>query len=208
MILCCDLVPGSRISEKQLCAKFDISRTPLREALKVLAFNGLIELLPNRGAWVPHLRIDDVSDAFDVLSLLERRAGELAASRLPDRELRELGTLHERLVAQVGAGETEKSIRTDFQVHRRLVEAAGNRALASVHEGLAVRVERARYIAGTSRSRMLEAVAEHEAILKALVARDPARAADEMHRHSLRTRDAVIDALRTRFGGEGLQRVG
>jgi DNA-binding GntR family transcriptional regulator len=207
MILRCELVPGTRISERDLCLRFGVSRTPLREALKVLASNGLVELLPNRGAWVPHLLVEDVSEVFDVLSLIERRAGELAASRLVERDLRELANLHDRMVAQALAGEIEKSIRLDFLIHRRLVDAAGSRTLSRVHEGLAVRVERARYIVGTSRSRMIEAVAEHEAILEAVLTRDPTRIADELFKHCVKTRDAVVEAVRTRFG-DGLRRTG
>jgi len=108
MILRCELVPGTRISEKDLCTRFAISRTPLREALKVLAANGLIELLPNRGAWIPHLRAKDVVEVFDLLPVLERRAGELAAPRLTDRDLRELRSLHDRMIAQGLADDTEK----------------------------------------------------------------------------------------------------
>lgn len=200
MILRCELVPGTRISEKDLCTRFGISRTPLREALKVLASNGLIDLLPNRGAWVPPLREGEVAEVFDVLSIIERRAGELAAARLSDRDLRELAALHGRLVAQAGAGDTEKSLRTDLQIHRKLVDVAGSATLASVHDGLAVRVERARYMVGSSRARVLEALAEHDAILKAAVMRDPARIADELHTHCVKTRDAVIQAVRDRFG--------
>ena len=79
MILRCDLLPGTRVPERELCVRFAISRTPLREALKVLASSGLLELRLNRGAWVPPLRSAEVTEVFDVLVGLERRAGELAA---------------------------------------------------------------------------------------------------------------------------------
>lgn len=200
MILRCELEPGTRISEKDLCARFGISRTPLREALKVLAFNGLIELLPNRGAWIPPLRSEEVAEVFDVLATIERRAGEMAAARLSERGLREVASLHQRMVEQALAGETEKWIRSDFLIHRKLVNAAGNRTLASVHEGLAVRVERARYILGTSRPRMHEAIEEHEAILRAVMTREPQRVAQELYTHCMKTRDAVVAAVRKRFG--------
>ena len=200
MLLRCELLPGARISERELCTRFAVSRTPLREALKVLAASHLVELLPNRGAWVPHLRVEDVADVFALLAVLERQTGELAAPRILDRDVRDLSALHARLVAQVTAGETEQSIRTDIQFHRKLVDIAGSPTLSSVHEGLAVRVERARYIVSLSRSRMLEAVAEHEAVLEAVRSRDAARIADALHHHSLATSAAVIEAVRTRFG--------
>src|SRR5438270_3567662 len=82
LILRGELAPGSRVQEKALCERLQISRTPLREALKVLASSGLVELKLNRGAWIAPLRAVEVAEAFDVLAILERRAAELAGTRL------------------------------------------------------------------------------------------------------------------------------
>jgi DNA-binding GntR family transcriptional regulator len=190
-----ELAPGSRVDERALCEQLGISRTPLREALKVLAARGLVELRPNRGAWIAPLRAAEVADAFDVLALLERRAGELAGARLNDATVRTLTRLHRRLIGYSRLPDGEALLRTDLEIHRTIVKIAGNPTLASVHEGLAIKVERARYLAAISPERVRTSMREHEAIQKAIVARDAARIAEALHVHCLRTRDAVVAAV-------------
>jgi DNA-binding GntR family transcriptional regulator len=199
MILRCDLLPGTRVPERELCVRFAISRTPLREALKVLASTGLLELRLNRGAWVPPLRSAEVTEVFDVLAGLERRAGELAAPLMTRRDLRDVQRLHKTLVAEWRDGSLDRLFRTDLKFHRRLVEAARNPTLAALHESLAPRVERARYIVGTTPARMAVAMKEHETILEAVLSRDPRRTASALFDHSIRTRDAVVTALQMRL---------
>jgi DNA-binding GntR family transcriptional regulator len=199
MILRCDLLPGARVPERELCVRFAISRTPLREALKVLASSGLLELRLNRGAWVPPLRSAEVTEVFDVLAGLERRAGELAAPLMTGRDLRDMERLHNTLVAEWRDGSLDRLFRTDLKFHRRLVEAARNPTLTALHESLAPRVERARYIVGTTPARMAVAMKEHETILEAVMSRDPRRTASALFDHSIKTRDAVVKALQTRL---------
>jgi DNA-binding GntR family transcriptional regulator len=199
MILRCDLVPGTRVPERELCERFAISRTPLREALKVLASIGLLELRLNRGAWVPPMGSSEVWEVFDVLAGLERRAGELAAPLMDGRDLRDVQRLHDTLVAEWRGGSLDRLFRTDLKFHRRLVEAARNPTLAGLHESLTPRVERARYIVGTTQARMAVAMEEHETILEAVLSRDPIRTASALFDHSIKTRDAVVTALQTRF---------
>ena len=199
MILRCDLLPGTRVPERELCVRFAISRTPLREALKVLASTGLLELRLNRGAWVPPLGAAEATEVFDVLAGLERRAGELAAPLMTGRELRDVQRLHSTLVAEWRDGGLDRLFRTDLKFHRRLVEAARNPTLAALHESLAPRVERARYIVGTTPARMAVAVKEHETILEAVLSRDPVRTASALFDHSIKTRDAVVTALQIRL---------
>jgi DNA-binding GntR family transcriptional regulator len=199
MILRCDLLPGTRVPERELCVRFAISRTPLREALKVLASSGLLELRLNRGAWVPPLRSAEVTEVFDVLAGLESRAGELAAPLMTGRDLRAVQRLHDTLVVEWRDGNLDRLFRTDLKFHQRLVEAARNPTLAALHESLAPRVERARYIVGTTPARMAVAMKEHETILEAVLSRDPRRAASALFEHSIKTRDAVVEALQTRL---------
>src|SRR5258708_22993191 len=94
-----DLAPGQKLAERVLCERLGISRTPLREALKVLAAEGLVELLPNRGARVTQLTLGDVRALFEVMGALEALAGELAASRIGDAELAEIEALHHQMRA-------------------------------------------------------------------------------------------------------------
>lgn len=199
MILRCELAPGSRVPERELCEQFGISRTPLREALKVLASNGLVELWPNRGARISRLRADEVADVFDVLALLERRAGEMAAARLNARGIGALQRLHKRLLGYAHHEQTESLLKVDLQIHRNLVTAAGSPTLLAVHEDLAAKVVRARYIVGTSQTRVHEAMGEHERILDAVLAQDGTRIGDELYSHCIKTRDAVVAAIQLRF---------
>jgi DNA-binding GntR family transcriptional regulator len=199
MILRGELSPGSRVQEKTLCDRLQISRTPLREALKVLASSGLVELRPNRGAWIAPLRATEVAETFDVLSILERRAGELAATRLSATGIRAIGRLHETMLGYGSATHSENRLRVDLQIHRMIVEAAGNGTLATMHAALAIKVERARYLAAISPERVRRSMEEHAVILEAVRARDPARLAEALYAHCQDTRDAVVAAVSARF---------
>jgi DNA-binding GntR family transcriptional regulator len=198
MILRGDLAPGSRVPERLLCEQLAISRTPLREALKVLASSGLVELRPARGAWIAPLRATEVAETFEVLALLERRAGALAAPRLDDAAVRALERLHEAMIAHGRGPDSEAMLRLDLRIHRGIVEAAGNRTLVQVHEGLAIKVERARYLAAISPERVRHSMQEHEVILAAIQARDPDGMAEALHMHCLRTSEAVVAAVLAR----------
>ncbi len=202
MIMRCELLPGSRVAERELCEQFGISRTPLREALKVLAASGLVELWPNRGARISPLRPTEVADVFDVLALLERRAGELAAANLNAGGLSGLRRLHKRLMACAELKQHESLLKVDLQIHRTIVKAAGSATLLSVHDELAIKVERARYIVGASPERVHEAMQEHERILDAVLALDAGRMADELYSHCVKTRNAVVAAVQARFADD------
>jgi DNA-binding GntR family transcriptional regulator len=199
LILRGELAPRSRVQEKALCERLQISRTPLREALKVLASSGLVELKPNRGAWIAPLRAVEVAETFDVLAILERRAAELAATRLATSAIRAIGRLHETMLGCGALAESEKRLRIDLQIHRTIVEAAGNATLATVHSALAIKVERARYLAAITPERVRQSMDEHAVILEAVRARDPARLAEALHAHCMHTRDAVVAAVSARF---------
>ena len=204
LILRGEMPPGSRVHERALCEQFGISRTPLREALKVLASSGLVELWPNRGARIAPLRPDDVGEAFEVVSLLERRAGELAADWLDETAGRELRALHESMMHHVRRHDAENILRMDLLIHRSLVERARNATLAAVHESLTIKLERARYLVTLSEARLRQSMQEHETILAAILAEDPDGIAQTLYQHCLNTRDAVVAAVRMRFGDDGI----
>lgn len=203
LILRGELAPGSHVDERLLCEQLGVSRTPLREALKVLASSGLVELRINRGALIAPLRAGEVADAFEVLSVLERRAGELAAPRLDDAAIRDLCRLHKTMVSYGETRRGEALLRADLQIHRSVVEATGNRTLVSTHDVLAIKVERARYLASISPERVRHSIREHETILAAAVARDSVRLGEALYAHCLKTRDAVVAAVMARFAEDG-----
>lgn len=187
--------PGSRLPERVLCETLGISRTPLREALKVLASEGLLEIAPNRGARVAGLTAEDVDELFPVMGALEALAGELACARMTETELAEIRALHYQMVLHHARGERPPYFDLNQQIHERILEAARNPTLSAAYTNLAGRIRRARYTANISADRWAQAVAEHEEMLVALAARDGARLAEILKRHLHNKCETVKAAL-------------
>jgi len=178
-----ELPAGSRVAERVLCERFGVSRTPLREALKVLAAEGLIELLPNRGARIARLTAEDIAQTLKVIGTLEALAGELACERLTAEELAEIRALHLEMLAHHARRDRPAYFKANQAIHQAVVAASGNTVLALTYAGLSGRIRRARYAANLDLRRWDEAVAEHELILQALAARDGARLAKLLRTH-------------------------
>jgi DNA-binding GntR family transcriptional regulator len=191
-----DLVAGTRISERELCDRFGVSRTPLREALKVLASEGLVELTPNRGARVIRLTEQDVGDMFEVMGTLEGLAGELAARHITDEELAEIKALHYQMALHHARRELMPYFRINQEIHRKIFDISRNKTLITVYRGLAGRIRRPRYLANISAPRWAEALNEHEAILAALDAKDGSALARILRDHLRKTCETVKQALR------------
>lgn len=172
MIFSGELAPGARVPEIALCEQLGVSRTPLREAFKVLATEGLLELLPNRGARVARLTAEQVDEMFPVMAALEALAGELACARITDEQIAEVRALHYQMALHHARGELDDYFRLNQRIHERIMAAAGNPTLAQLYRGLSARIRRARYLANISRPRWDQAMAEHEEILAALARRD------------------------------------
>lgn len=183
MIVEGQLEAGSKISEKRLCEAFGISRTPLREALKVLATEGLLDLLPNRGARVAKLTAKDLQDLFHVMGALEGLAGELACARIGERALVEVRALHHEMLAHYSRGDRAGYFRCNQAIHEAIIAAADNRVLSLMYDGLRGRIRPARYMANLSRERWDEAVREHGQILEALAGRDGPRLRELLQEH-------------------------
>lgn len=170
-----ELAPGERVPERVLCERFAISRTPLREALMVLAAEGLIDLSPHRGATVSKLSPESLEQMFPVMEALEGLAGELACQHVTDQDLEEIRALHERMVAHFQRGERLEYFQLNQRIHHKIVEVARNPVLMDVYTGLSGRIRRARYLANLDRERWQQAIAEHEEILATLSSRDGKR---------------------------------
>lgn len=183
MILDGELAPGTKVPEKALCHRFDVSRTPLREALKVLASEGLLELQPNRGATVSALTEDDIAEIFPVIGALEALAGELAAEQISEDNLAEIRAIHYQMLLHHRRGEQQDYFRLNEQIHAIIIEAANNATLSDLHASLAGRVRRTRYLNEMSESRWETSVAEHEEMLIALTERDGKRLCQVLKKH-------------------------
>lgn len=195
MIVEGEIRPGERIPEKSVCERLGISRTPLREALKSLAKEELVELTPNKGARACLLTAEDVLNRFEVISALESLAGQLAARRASDEQIRELRDVFERMAGYFRSRDLHEYFQLNQHIHEALIEASGNDVLIATHENLMVKVRRPRFFAILSDARWKESVDEHRAIQEALEARDPDRLGRLMGAHTLRTGQTLSRTL-------------
>ncbi len=195
MIFAGELIGGQRIPEKMICERLSISRTPLREALKVLASEGLLELLPNRGARVSRLTAAEVDEMFPVMGALEGLAGEIACERITDFEIDEIRALHFQMAAHHKRRELGEYFALNQQIHEKIMAATGNTTLAGMYASLAARIRMARYRANFSQSRWDQAMAEHEEILDALVERDGHRLTRVLRIHLKNTCETVKEVI-------------
>jgi DNA-binding GntR family transcriptional regulator len=176
-----ELEPGSWIDELRLAEEYGISRTPLREALKVLATEGLVTMKLRRGAYVTEVSQRDLSEVYHLLALLESDAASAVAERADDRQLRELQELHERLADAVS--DREEFFRINESFHRRLLALADNRWREQMVNDLRKVMKLNRHHSLLKTGRIAESLAEHEAIMRALLARDGEGAAQRMQEH-------------------------
>ena len=195
MIFAGEFIGGQRVPEKLLCQQLSVSRTPLREALKVLAAEGLITLLPNRGARVARMTAGDVDEMFPVMGALGGLAGEIACERISDDEIDEIRALHYQMAAHHKRRELDPYFRLNQQIHGKIFAATGNGTLSALYESLTARIRLARYRANFSIERWNQAMAEHEEILDALSKRDGPKLATVLKRHLENTCQSVKEVI-------------
>ena len=195
LILEGELESGVKVPERALCERYGVSRTPLREALKVLAREGLVDLVPNRGATVTRLTVEDLDEVFPIMGALEALAGELACQHIEADRLREIERHHESMLGCYEARDLKGYFASNQAIHKLISAAAGNPTLTNMQKGLAGRVRRARYLANMSDVRWANAVAEHEAMLIALRARDGAALGRILREHLENKCSTVKEAL-------------
>lgn len=166
--------PGTRLSEKAVHARLSVSRTPLREAFKVLSSEGLVTLEPNRGATVTRLSLDDLRSTFELLGALEGTAAELACTRASDAEIDAIGRLHDEMLEHYEARLLGDYFRLNKAIHLAIVEMAHNAAITRVYRLEAARVDRFRYTANRDPATWSRSIRQHEQILDALRQREAA----------------------------------
>lgn len=183
MIIEGELVPGEKIAEMQLCERFGVSRTPLREALKVLAAEGLIQITPNRGSVVAKITQEKIAELFPIMGMLEALAGELAVQNMTDRDLKLLTLLHETMQQHYENREWAGYIKKNREIHESIVEIAGNGQLSMYYHNIMIQIHSARYTARKSQSRWDEAMDDHNRLMAAFEARDAALAGAILREH-------------------------
>ena len=192
------LESGERLHEIDLSEFLNVSRTPLREALKLLANEGLVDLLPGRGARVSSLSPDSVGELFEVVSGLERLAAELAAARMTARDLERLQRMHDKMAGHFAAGERRDYFALNHEIHVAIVAGSKNQTLVATHAALMVKARRGRYTALASEERWKEAMAEHEALMVALRRRDGEQAGEILFQHDRRTGETTLEMLKAK----------
>ncbi|MEM6305212.1 MAG: GntR family transcriptional regulator [Pseudomonadota bacterium] len=189
------LKPGTKVPEKELCAAFGVSRTPLREALKVLASEGLVELLANRGAQVARVTRQELESTFPVIAALEQLAAEIAYEKLTDAQIARIGERHAAMMTAYRTGDRPAYFAANQDIHNLLIAGAGNPVLEAHHRTLAARVRRARFMSNLSQDRWDQAVEEHGQMIKLLQARDGKALGLLMKTHLMNKCAAHLEAL-------------
>ena len=196
-----DFEPGARLVEADICRRLKVSRTPLREALKVLAGEGLIDLQPNRGARVARMSAGGIADLFEVIAHLEGLAAEICCKRMSPHDRLELEAMHVRMMEWHAAGRRHDYFEINDLIHRAIVARAGNRILTATHEQLIARARRMRYQALHASGRWDQSVAEHVAVMDAFARRDAKAAGRIWRRHVLSTGDLIAAQVAPREPG-------
>lgn len=195
LIITGELEPGAKVPEAELCTRFGVSRTPMREALKVLAAEGLVVLTLNRGASVAKITQEEIDELFPIIGALEALAGEAACVRITERQLATLERLHGDMVARFREGDWLGYSKLNRQIHEAIFDASGNAALAALYQQLLVRIHAVRFVARKTPERWQQAIDDHEQMMVALRARDGAALAGILRQHLVHKAGSVQESL-------------
>jgi DNA-binding GntR family transcriptional regulator len=177
------LLPGAWIDEQALAVDYGISRTPLREALKVLAAEGLVTLKPRRGCYVTEISEQDLDDIFPLMALLEGRCAFEATAKMRPAEFKQLEAIHAELERHARSEAIDKFFEANQEFHLRVQQFAGNRWLLHVIQDLRKVLKLTRLHSLTIEGRLQQSLLEHRAIMEAIKSGDPKRAERAMHDH-------------------------
>lgn len=186
-----ELLPGTWVDEQKLAEQYGISRTPLREALKVLASEGLVVLKPRRGCYVTEILPQDLDDIFPLIALLEGRCAAEAARKMSKADLEQLAALHDRLEQSARENRMADFFEANQAFHKAIQDLAKNRWLLQVIQDLRKVLKLSRLHSLSLEGRLQQSLEEHRCILAALQARDANLAEKLMHDHLLSGREAL-----------------
>ncbi|WP_019140316.1 GntR family transcriptional regulator [Noviherbaspirillum massiliense] len=193
------LAPGTRLNERVLCEQLAVSRTPLREAFKTLAVEGLVDLLPNRGAAVAQMSIEDIEQTFEVMGALEGLSGQLACQRITDAAIAEIKAMHYEMLAAHARRDLPSYYKLNHKIHDCINAAAGNDVLTTTYQQINTRIQSLRFRSNFNQEKWDAAVKEHDAMLAALEKRDGDALRTVLQQHLINKRDSVIADLRERL---------
>lgn len=186
-----ELTPGTWIDEQKLAEQYGISRTPLREALKVLASEGLVELKPRRGCYVTEISRRDLDDIFPLIAMLEGRCAAEAVAKAKPADIAALKQIHDALENAAAGDRIEAFFEANQEFHRKVQELSGNRWLLQVIQDLRKVLKLSRLHSLSLEGRLQQSLDEHRLIMAAMAAGDAAGAEKLMHDHLLSGREAL-----------------
>ena len=194
--------PGAKLNERQLAEVLQVSRTPLREAIRMLAAEGLVELLPNRGAIALALSEADILNTFEVMAGLEALSGELAAQRIEEAELAEIRALHYEMLAAYTRRDLPAYYALNARIHSGINAAAKNPVLTHTYNQVNARLQALRFRSNQDGDKWRHAVQEHDQMLAALSARDSAAMRAVLMAHLQNKREVVVEQIRAAQAAE------
>ena len=194
------LISGARINESELCQQLGVSRTPVREAIKTLASEGLIELVRNKGAVVKSLDAGEITEMLEAVAVLELFAARVGVTRCSDDEISEIVSMHKQMGSYFKARDRLPYYKLNQAIHAAIVALAHNRAITIAHEALQMRLRRMRYVGNERPTSWSGAMREHEAMIKALKKRDADQLCAAIELHLDHTRERVAEYVQQSDG--------
>jgi DNA-binding GntR family transcriptional regulator len=178
-----EIQPGTKIPERSLCERFGVSRTPLREAIKVLAAEGLVRLEPHRGAVVVQPTPGELDECMPISAAIEALSGELACEHITDEEIAAIKAVHQKMIEAHKKGDHEEYLACNRKIHECILAAARNPLLASIYDATYFRMGRQRFGQSLPRETIDLILMDHEEIIEALTARQSQRLSKTLQRH-------------------------
>jgi DNA-binding GntR family transcriptional regulator len=194
------LVKGQKIDEKYLCESMGVSRTPVRESLRILNSEGLIDLIPNKGAYISQPPIKEISDMFEVMSVLEGTCARLATKKMTEKNLRKIEALHQKLEKHYRNRDHKAYLDNNNTYHVFIQELSGNKVLNDVINGLRQKILLYRHRQLYQPERFKQSIQEHRDLLEAFRKRDAALAERLMKRHLNKQCEALVGLYASKEG--------
>ena len=191
--------PGARLNERVLCERLAVSRTPLREAFKTLAVEGLIDVLPNRGAVVAQLSLADIEQTFEVMGALEGLSGQLACQRITDSQIAEIKAMQYEMRAAHARRDLHAYYKINHAIHNWINAVANNAVLTETYLQINARIQSLRFRSNFNQEKWDAAIKEHDEMVIALEKRDGEKMRAILEQHLLNKRNAVVADLRSKL---------
>ncbi len=195
MILSGNIQPGERINESKISNLLGVSRAPIREALRLLASNGILEIHANRGMFVRDIKVREVDELYDIRAALDALAGERAAELINQEQLQVLEKWMQEMAGYVEVNDVGTYYRANINFHTAIVEISGNENLLSFYEGICKRMSLFRKASLSLPGQLSVSLQNHNKILEAITSKDPVKAADVLRNHTLEAKKTLLRAI-------------